>query len=132
MFGELWMMMCFMQIDFFMFNLMSVMSNEVSFMQFRMQGFVVFYQSVGDIVMDCISLIRDIIIFNGDVQVQFFNYVDQFQWLMNYYVGSFMIEVLFQRMLVDYDFIVVWFDENVSCGIFVVISVVVLIFSYCL
>lgn len=132
MFGELWMMMCFVQIDFFMFNLMSVMSNEVSFMQFRMQGFVVFYQSVGDIVMDCISLIRDIIIFNGDVQVQFFNYVDQFQWLMNYYVGSFMIEVLFQRMLVDYDFIVVWFDENVSCGIFVVISVVVLIFSYCL
>lgn len=132
MFGELWMMMCFMQIDFFMFNLMSVMSNEVSFMQFRMQGFVVFYQSVGDIVMDCISLIRDIIIFNGDVQVQFFNYVDQFQWLMNYYVGSFMIEVLFQRMLVDYDFIVVWFDENVSCGTFVVISVVVLIFSYCL
>lgn len=132
MFGELWTTMCFMQIDFFMFNLMSVMSNEVSFMQFRMQGFVVFYQSVGDIVMDCISLIRDIIIFNGDVQVQFFNYVDQFQWLMNYYVGSFMIEVLFQRMLVDYDFIVVRFDENVSCGIFAAISVVVLIFSYCL
>lgn len=126
------MMMCFMQVDFFMFNLMSVMSNEVSFMQFVMQGFVVFYQSVGDIVMDCISLIRDIIIFNSDVQIQFFNYVDQFQWLMNYYVGSFMIEVLFQRMLVDNDFIVVWFDEYVSCGIFVVISVVVLIFSYCL
>lgn len=106
--------MCFMQIYFFMFNVMSVMSNVVSSMQNRMQRFIVFYQSVSDIVMDSICLIRNIIIFNSDVQIQFFYYVNQFKRLFNNYVRSWMIEVFFKVMFVDYDVVVVWFNKNMS------------------
>ncbi|CSE28870.1 Uncharacterised protein [Shigella sonnei] len=81
---------------------------------------------------DRTSLTRDTTTFNGDVQVQFLNHVDQFQRLTNYHAGSFTTEVLFQRTLVDYDFTVARFDENASCGIFAATSAVVLIFSHCL
>ena len=106
-FGELRTTTCFTQTDFLTFNLTSVTSNEASFTQFRTQGLVVFHQSAGDTVTDRTSLTRDTTTFNGDVQVQFLNHVDQFQRLTNYHASSFTTEVLFQRTLVDYDFTVV-------------------------
>src|SRR5699024_11468522 len=107
---------CFTQTDFLTFNLTRVTSNEASFTQFRTQGLVVFHQSAGDTVTDRTSLTRDTTTFNGDVQVQFLNHVDQFQRLTNYHASSFTTEVLLQRTLGDYDFTVARLDENVSFG----------------
>lgn len=41
-----------------------------------------------------------------------------------------MIEVFFKVMFVDYDVVVVWFNKNMSSWVFVMVSVVVLIFCY--
>ena len=80
---------------------------------------------------DRTSLTGDTTTFNGDVQIQFLNHVDQFQRLTNYHAGSFATEVLFQRTLVDNDFTVARFDKHTSGGAFAATSAVVLIFSHC-
>ncbi|MNP38345.1 hypothetical protein D3C76_1318520 [compost metagenome] len=81
---------------------------------------------------DSASLTRDATTFNGDVQIEFANHVDQFQRLTNYHAGSFATEVLFQAALVNNDVTTARFDEHASGGAFAATSAVVLIFSHCL
>lgn len=122
--------MCFVKIYFFMFNVMCVMSNEVSFMKCWMQCFIIFYKSMSKIVMDCVCLIVRIIIFYSDVNVKFFSYFNKFKWLMNNYVFCFMIKVFVKSVLVYFNVICVWMQEYMSSRIFVVVCVVVLSICY--
>lgn len=69
-FGELGGVMCFVQVDFFMFDFMGVMGYEVSFVQFGFQGFVVFDQCVGDVQVDCIGLVGGVVVSGGDYDVE--------------------------------------------------------------
>jgi hypothetical protein len=81
---------------------------------------------------DSTGLTGDTTTFNGDVQIQFTNHVNQFQRLANDHASSLAAEVLFQSTLVDDDVTAARFDEYASGGAFAATSAVVLIFSHCL
>lgn len=85
-FGELCGVMCFVQIDFFVFDFVGVMSDEIGFVQWLFQGFVVFDQSVGDVQVDCIGLVGDVVVGDGDFDVEFVGILGQFEWLVYDYV----------------------------------------------
>lgn len=91
-----------------------------------MQGFVVFDQGMGDVVMDCIGLIVYVIVNDGNEDVEFFDGFGQFEWLMYDYVSGFMIEELIEIMVVDGNFVSIWMQEDVSGSGFMMVSVVIL------
>eukprot|EP01132_Coremiostelium_polycephalum_P021669 gene21671-25721_t len=104
----------FTQTNFLTFNFTSIASHEASFAQSATQGFVVLHQSASDTVADCASLTTYTATDNGDVDVELFNGLGQFQRLTNYHAGSFATEEIFQSAVVDRDVTSTRTQENAS------------------
>lgn len=122
MFGELEGMMCFVFIEFFMFNDMGVMCQEVSGFQSVMQGWFIKLQSFRDIVFNCICLVGQIVVFNGCVNVKFVFNVGNGEWLCQDYLQYWMCEIFVYWFVVDFDFVGIWFDLNVGNCIFMFVG----------